>query len=93
VAVYCQHEPDKASHFGHHAHQHQAQGDDKAEKNKPGKVHNDCEICHHAVQVSMPGAAMPPVVSSNPAHAGSAIPAYLSYIAEGPQRPNWSLVA
>lgn len=93
AAVYCQHEPGKVSHFGHHTHQHQAQPDDGADKSKPSKIHTDCEVCHHAVQASAPaadGVAMTQAVST---HAPPPPSQYLSHIAEGPPRPNWPLVA
>jgi len=92
AAVYCQHEPSKVSHFGHHGHQHQAQAGDDLDKSKLSK-HGDCEVCHHAVQASLPGAE--PVLTAAPAavFAPSGVPRYHSYIADGPPRPNWFLVA
>ncbi|MYM91950.1 hypothetical protein GTP91_32830, partial [Rugamonas sp. FT82W] len=59
AAVYCRHEPAKAAHFGHHGHQHQAQAGDDAGQDKPAKVHSDCEVCHHALQASLPAGAAP----------------------------------
>jgi cytochrome c553 len=94
AAVYCQHEPGKVSHFGHHTHQHQTQADDGAtDSGKSSKVHTDCEVCHHAVQASAPaadGMALAQIVS---VHAPPLPSQYLSYISEGPPRPNWTLVA
>ena len=94
AAVYCQHEPDTAAHFGHHGHQHQAQSDDGADKSKPVKVHSDCEVCHHAVQASVPanGGGVDAVIEAT-GHAPPGAWRYLSHISEGPQRPNWLLVA
>ena len=82
AAVYCQHEQGTVSHFGHHGHQHQAQAGDDLDKSKPSK-HGDCDVCHHAVQASVPAAVFAP----------SGVPRYHSYIADGPPRPNWILVA
>jgi hypothetical protein len=94
AAVYCQHESSKSTHFGHHGHQHQAQaGDDEAGKSKPGKLHGDCEVCHHAVQASLPGAAAVLMLAPAAVYAPPGALHYHSYIADGPPRPNWSLVA
>lgn len=93
AAVYCQHEPATVTHFGHHGHQHQAQSDDGADKSKPVKVHSDCEVCHHAVQASVPAAGGVDVAVEAIGHAPTAARRYLSHISEGPQRPNWLLVA
>jgi hypothetical protein len=93
AAVYCQHEPAKVTHFGHHGHQHQAQSDDGADESKPVKVHSDCEVCHHAVQASVPAGGGVDVVVEATGHAPPGARRYLSHISEGPQRPNWLLVA
>lgn len=85
AAVYCQHEESKVTHFGHHGHQHQDEGGDDAKFSK----HGDCEVCHHAVQASLPAAdallTMAPAVVYAPPGALH----YHSYIADGPPRPNW----
>jgi len=100
AAVYCQHESSKVTHYGHHGHQHQAQAGDEQDhgqdqdqdKSKLSK-HGDCEVCHHAVQASVPAAdavlTAPPAASYAPPGALH----YHSYIADGPPRPNWSFVA
>lgn len=93
AAVYCQHEPVKVSHFGHHGHEHQALSDDGADKSKPSKAHADCEVCHHAVQASVPAADAPLMAAAARAYAPSLPAQYLSHISEGPPRPNWLLVA
>jgi hypothetical protein len=94
AAVYCQHEPAKVSHFGHHGHQHQAQADDGADhQGKPGKVHSDCEVCHHAVQASVPAADGVAVAADTSWYAEPSLFSYLSYISDGPSRPDWVLVA
>ncbi|KQQ31076.1 hypothetical protein ASF61_17800 [Duganella sp. Leaf126] len=100
AAVYCGHEQSsepRASHFGHHGHQHQAlAGDDDGGKDhQPGKTkaHSDCEVCHHAVQASVldqHGLAVPPITV---AYARPPSRLYLSPVAEGPPRPNWLRVA
>ena len=92
AAVYCQHEPAKVSHFGHHGHEHQAQSDEDPDHDKPVKVHSDCEVCHHAVQASVledGGGVVQPLAQW---HAAPPLTDYLSYIPDGPQRPNWLLV-
>lgn len=89
AAVYCQHEPSKVTHFGHHGHAHQAQaGDDDAGKSKLSK-HGDCEVCHHAVQASVPVAGALLTVAPAAAFAPPGALQYHSYIADGPPRPNW----
>ncbi|MYN43212.1 DUF2946 domain-containing protein [Duganella sp. FT109W] len=92
AAVYCQHEENKVSHFGHHGHQHQAQSDDDTDHSKPSK-HGDCEVCHHAVQASVPAAEPLMTVAPAAVFAPAGVPRYHSYIADGPPRPNWTLVA
>ncbi|WP_332856617.1 hypothetical protein [Duganella sp. S19_KUP01_CR8] len=93
AAVYCQHEPAKVTHFGHHGHQHQAQSDDGADQGKPAKVHSDCEVCHHAVQASLPGGVAPVPAVAPGGHAPPLPSQYLSHISDRPARPNWLLVA
>lgn len=93
AAVYCQHEPAKVTHFGHHGHQHQAQSDDGADQHKPVKVHSDCKVCHHALQASVPGGAALALVVTAGGHAPPVPALYLSHISDGPARPNWLLVA
>lgn len=100
AAVYCQHESSKVTHFGHHGHQHQAQagehdGDDGDDggQSKPGKLHGDCEVCHHAVQLSLPGSDAVLAAAPVAAYAPPGALHYHSYIADGPPRPNWALVA
>ena len=93
AAVYCQHEPAKVSHFGHHGHQHQAQSDEDPDHGKPVKVHSDCEVCHHAVQASVLEDGAMAVQPAAQAHAAPLLTDYLSYISDGPRRPNWPLVA
>lgn len=100
AAVYCQHEQlnekHPVSHFGHHGHQHQAQaGDEDDDDHQPGKtkVHSDCEVCHHAVQVSVLDAPGVATLATSSGYAPPATAQYLSHIAEGPPRPNWLLVA
>nr|WP_315255425.1 DUF2946 family protein [uncultured Duganella sp.] len=93
AAVYCQHELSKVTHFGHHGHEHQAQaGDDDGGSGKLSK-HGDCEVCHHAVQASVPVADAVLAAAPAVAYAPPGVLHYHSYIADGPPRPNWSLVA
>ncbi|MYM69670.1 hypothetical protein GTP45_22900 [Pseudoduganella sp. FT55W] len=93
AAVYCQHEPSKVSHFGHHGHQHQAQSDDDGAGSSKLSKHGDCEVCHHALQVSLPGADAVLTAAPAAAYAPPGALHYHSYIADGPPRPNWSLLA
>jgi hypothetical protein len=93
AAVYCQHERSTSTHFGHHGHQHQAQaGDEDGAKDKLSK-HGDCEVCHHAVQASLPGADALLVKAPAVGYAPPGALHYHSYIADGPPRPNWSFAA
>ena len=94
AAVYCQHESETTSHFGHHGHQHQSLSDEGGDHGKPAKkAHGDCEVCHHAVQASAPAADAPLMAAGARTYASPLPSQYLSYIAEGPPRPNWTLVA
>jgi hypothetical protein len=95
AAVYCQHEQGTTTHFGHHGHQHQAQVGDDTDDGKPAKskVHGDCEVCHHAVQASVLDDSNVAAPATGYRYAAPVSPQYLSYIAEGPPRPNWLLVA
>jgi len=95
AAVYCQHESETTSHFGHHGHQHQSLSDEDGDHGgKPvKKAHGDCEVCHHAVQASVPAADTPLMAAGARTYASPLPSQYLSYIAEGPPRPNWTLVA
>lgn len=94
AAVYCQHEPAKVSHFGHHGHHHQAQAGDGAEhQGKPGKAHSDCEICHHAVQASVTASDCVAAAAETSWYEAPPLFSYLSYISDGPSRPDWVLVA
>ncbi|MES2162947.1 MAG: hypothetical protein V4476_17455 [Pseudomonadota bacterium] len=93
AAVYCQHEPAKVTHFGHHGHQHRAQSDDGADQGKAVKVHSDCAMCHHAVQASVPAGFALALAFTVGGHAPPLPSQYLSHISDGPVRPNWLLVA
>jgi hypothetical protein len=99
AAVYCGHEQTSeqgtTTHFGHHGHQHQAQADDDTDNGKPAKskAHGDCEVCHHAVQASVLDDSNVAAPAAGYGYAAPVSPQYLSYIAEGPPRPNWLLVA
>lgn len=50
AASVCAHETGKASHFGHHEHQHQAAGaaahGDGGDGAQTGGYHADCGVCH-----------------------------------------------
>jgi cytochrome c553 len=93
AAVYCQHESVKVAHFGHHGHVHESLSDEGADKSKPSKAHADCEVCHHAVQASVPAADGPVPAAGARIYASPQPTRYLSHISEGPPRPNWPLVA
>lgn len=97
VASYCQHESGKAAqHFGHHAHQHQAElpdGEEGTTGTTPFQAHADCGMCH----MSCPAAAVPTqslgivapgsfVLADPPSLLSSVIP-------EGPERPKWARLA
>lgn len=97
AAVYCQHEQASPSHFGHHAHQHEAKPDPadshaKA-KGKLQEADNDCEYCHlfsHAFFVPFDARpAAPPALH----HAAPLLVTYTSHIPRRPPRPNWLPVA
>jgi hypothetical protein len=59
----------------------------------PAKAHADCEVCHHAVQASVPPADGPLMVAGARGYAPPRLSQYLSHISEGPPRPNWLPVA
>lgn len=97
VAVYCQHEQEASTHFGHHSHKHEAdasaQTDDSGTEGKLAKVDGDCAVCHFSAQPSFPNSlrtVTPPQVAP---HAIQLQTDYSSHIPEGPQKPDWKLVA
>jgi hypothetical protein len=93
AAVYCQHEQEHSTHFGHHSHQHQAEAksDDESDDGSSLKVHADCVTCHGgAVGVmTMPfeSALHEPSVAVNAANTSLLI----STLPPRPERPKWSL--
>jgi hypothetical protein len=97
VAVYCQHEQEASTHFGHHSHEHEAdataQIDDSSDEGALAKVDADCAVCHISAQPSFlnsPPIVTPPQVAT---HATQLQTDYSSHIPEGPQKPDWQLVA
>lgn len=94
AAVYCQHEQEHPTHFGHHSHEHevaQAKTDDKPDDRSSIKVHADCITCHgsavgimtmpfepHSYTLAVAADAV------NPSLHASAVPTR-------PERPQWSL--
>lgn len=96
AASYCQHETRASLHFGHHAHEHEAQfdaADDDSDDGEVEKVHADCEYCHlfsHAFFTSTSDEPPNPEVRR---HAALRTLNYSSHIPEGPSKPDWHLVA
>lgn len=93
AAAYCQHEKAHPTHFGHHAHDHQAQAEDSKEKDKLPKFHSDCGYCHLSCQATalpgMPDLTIPDAVAPPLAPSLS----FSSFFPEGPRRPDRLLVA
>jgi len=103
AAAYCGHEQGQSQHFGHHAHQHNAQagshdGDDAggdggngSSGKLPGnaKVHADCAVCHHAVQASLLSGMAPPPGAASAGYPPSSDLHFTSHIADGPKKPDW----
>lgn len=93
AAVYCDHDDNPVSHFGHHTHAedvdfHKINGDAN------GKVHGDCGYCHAAaVQASIFVPGKPPVMAPSRVYAHDAPATFTSHISEGPRRPDRSPVA
>lgn len=97
VAVYCQHEQGQSAHFGHHNHEHQAQlndqSTDSSDKEKLSPVDSDCVVCHLFAQQSFLNSLPTVTPPKGEAHL-SPLPAYYSsHIPDGPQKPDWQLVA
>ena len=93
AALYCQHEQNAPSHFGHHAHQHTMEPDAPSGHDKVKGADADCEYCHffsHAFFV--PFDARPPAVPES-THVARRAVVYTSHIPRKPPRPNWLLVA
>ena len=109
AAAYCGHEQEQSQHFGHHAHQHNAQagshdgddaggdgGDGDGSNGKlPGnaKVHADCAVCHHAVQASILAGMAPPPDAASAGYPPSSDLRFTSHIADGPKKPDWRSAA
>ncbi len=93
AAAYCQHETAvQTAHFGHHAHEHQA------EPKKPVSVKlvvdNDCTACH--ATCSMAACEAPSRLEALVLTRRLAIPAldaHASALARAPDRPQWLRLA
>jgi hypothetical protein len=93
AAVYCQHEKDSTTHFGHHGHQHKAHTSESDGPGNPEKFHGDCEYCHLFSHASViPTFSEQPIFSARN-HVPLVAHDYLSHIPAPPKRPNWPLVA
>ncbi|RJF96307.1 hypothetical protein D3871_19545 [Noviherbaspirillum saxi] len=94
AAAYCEHEQEQqTSHFGHHTHQHQAENDESSDPSKSKQVHSDCGVCQFSGQASFLTtfpAAVPP---NDVVHSVRLPDYYSSHIPDGPQKPDWRLVA
>jgi hypothetical protein len=89
AGAYCTHEQSFAtSHFGHHPHQHQTQGDEDP-TGSGLKIHTDCASCHVGT------CAMVDEVTGLAAHAVmAAVPSSTTVIPSSappvePERPKW----
>lgn len=96
VAVYCQHEQEQSTHFGHHTHEHQAQANEQIDDSgDPRQLmsDSDCAVCHLSGQPSF-FVDLPTVTPPNgQAHSSLHQAYYSSHIPDGPQKPDWHLVA
>lgn len=97
VAVYCQHEKEQSTHFGHHTHEHKDKVGVKADETPEGAkklvVDGDCVICHISAQPSFLTALPILAPPSSEMHETNSQPYYASYIPDGPQKPDWRLAA
>lgn len=95
VGVYCQHEEGLAAqHFGHHDHKHTAQydqGKGDAGKLNPG-ADNDCSSHLNSGQCFL-SRQVTPSLPQGVASFDLRPPIYVSYIPDGPVRPDRSLAA
>lgn len=94
AAGYCTHESDPAAaiHFGHHAHQCQADASPEVAPDGgtalPGASHADCGGCHLGGSVTLPAPTLPiaavqrDAVPDRPSHR------YTSFVPSGPERPD-----
>jgi hypothetical protein len=93
VAVYCQHEKEHSTHFGHHSHQHQAQADEPEGKSKLAKFHSDCGYCHLSCQAPFAITSADISVPVRLGHLKVITLSFSSHIPDGPKRPDWRLIA
>lgn len=95
LGVYCQHEEGQAAqHFGHHDHKHTAQSDQgkgEAGKLNPG-ADNDCSSHLNGVKCFLCSQTMPSL-PQGVASFDLRTPLYVSYIPDGPDRPDRTLAA
>ncbi|MGK5063107.1 cation efflux protein, CzcI family [Janthinobacterium sp. LB3P112] len=99
ASAYCLHEEGKAAqHLGHHSHQHKADADkkpvaDKAEQQKKGQPHSDCNVCHGIGHAWLPAGSSLPVGDTASVNADTSPFFYASHIPDAPKRPDWSSAA
>ncbi|RJG07840.1 hypothetical protein D3870_04890 [Noviherbaspirillum cavernae] len=94
AAAYCEHEKEvQASHPGHHPHEHQTVDGDSDDQGKVNKVHSDCGVCQFSAQASFLTTFPAGVPPGDIGHAVRLPDFYSSHIPDGPQKPNWQLVA
>ncbi|MBT9455345.1 MAG: hypothetical protein IV097_01860 [Burkholderiaceae bacterium] len=99
AATYCSHESNASvSHFGHHGHQHRADGHADTGKNVKAKIapivlDDDCSVCHSCAAPSI----LPSVLAHvEPFHTVFTRSEYLlfdSCVPSGLERPDRSIVA
>lgn len=92
-AVYCKHEKERVTHFGHHTHQHQTQTAEPDLAGKLANVHGDCATCSIFFLAPVVAAVtgLPPL--STRTHVIAIGHDYLSHIPAPPKMPNWPPVA
>lgn len=93
VGEYCGHESGRATHLGHHEHQHVSAADDQASGKLPDGAHPDCGVCHagHAVFASvLPAHAAASASAGVAAHHPARIAAHP---ASEPEKPKWLRLA
>lgn len=95
AAAYCQHEQEMSTHFGHHSHEHKAQAGTPDDEEAPAgsKVDLDCEVCQLSTQLSFLSAVTDIVPPSGFELSTHLFPSYSSHIPDGPQKPDWRVVA
>ena len=90
AASVCEHEVAATSaHFGHHAHEHQAENAKTGSEPGPSGVdHADCGVCHLWSAQALATGNLQPAPAAEPLRPVAAAPRYDSHVPAGLERPD-----